>query len=305
MIVSQKWLILYPARTSTDDSNVAALFFREIVRLHGVPKSIVSDRDVRFISHFWKTLWKLLGTQLQFSSAYHPQTDGQTEVVNRSLENLLRSLVGDNPKRWEFVIPQAEFAYNSSFNRSTRKTPFEVIYGRKPHQVLDLLPLKDQTRISMDAEEFAAHIKSTHAQVREHLKEVSKRYKLSVDAHRRDKEFQEGDLVMVYLRKERFPASSYNKLKQRKFGPCPVLKKLGPNAYRLELPQGLSISPVFNVSDLYPYYEEEDGDSVQLEEFSAIPTDLHPESIDVLKVHPETIGVLEVRSITTCRGTYT
>jgi hypothetical protein len=217
-----------PCKKSTEASHVATLFFREIVCLHGVPKSIVSDRDVRFMSHFWKTLWKLFGTQLQFSSAYHPQTDGQTEVVNRSLGNLLRSLVGDNPKRWEFIIPQAEFAYNSSFNRSTKKSPFEVIYGRKPHQVMDLLPLSTQVRVSMDAEEFAAHIKDIHDQVRERLKETSKYYKAKADAHRRNKEFEEGDLVMVYLRKERFLGGSYNKLKQKMFGPCRILKKLGP-----------------------------------------------------------------------------
>ena len=94
--------------------------------------------------------------------------------MNRSLKNLLRSLVGDNPKRWEFIIPQVEFAYNSSFNRWTKKAPFDVIYGRKPHQVLDIFPLNNQFRVSMDAEEFAAHIKGIHDQVREHLKEFSK-----------------------------------------------------------------------------------------------------------------------------------
>lgn len=100
-----------PCKNSTDSSQVASLFIREVVRLYGVPKTITSDRDVCFVNNFWKTLWKLLGTQLNFSSTCYPQTDGQTEVVNRSLGNMLRSLVGENPKRWEFVLPQAEFAY--------------------------------------------------------------------------------------------------------------------------------------------------------------------------------------------------
>ena len=93
-----------PCKNSTDASHIVALFFKEMVRSHGVPKSITLDRDVKFVSHFWRTLCKLLGTRLQFSSAYHPQIDGQTEVVNRSLGNLLTSVVGEHPKKWEFVI---------------------------------------------------------------------------------------------------------------------------------------------------------------------------------------------------------
>ena len=107
-----------PCRNSHNASHVANLFFKEVIHLHGGPRSITSEHDVRFVTHFWKTLWKLLGTKLQFSISYHPRIDSQTDVVNHSLGNLLRSLVGDSPKRWEFILSQAEFAYNSKFFNS-------------------------------------------------------------------------------------------------------------------------------------------------------------------------------------------
>ena len=88
-------------KKTSDAVNVAQLYFREVYRLHGLPQSIVSDCDVRFLSHFWRYFWRLANTTLNFSSAYHPQTDGQIEVVNRSLGNLLQSLVSDHLKSWD------------------------------------------------------------------------------------------------------------------------------------------------------------------------------------------------------------
>ena len=96
-----KMALFIPCFKTSDATNVANMFFKEIVRFHGLPKTIVSDRDTRFLRHFWKTLWKKLGTDLNFSSAYHPHTDGKTEVVSRNLGNLLRSLVGKHPKQWD------------------------------------------------------------------------------------------------------------------------------------------------------------------------------------------------------------
>jgi transposase InsO family protein len=90
-----------PCQKTNDATHIATLFFKEVVRLHGLPKSIVSDRDTKFVGHFWRTLWKNLGTNISFSSAYHPHMDGQTEVVNRSLRDLLRSLVVEHHSQWD------------------------------------------------------------------------------------------------------------------------------------------------------------------------------------------------------------
>ncbi|XP_035816895.1 uncharacterized protein, partial [Zea mays] len=130
-----------PCNKSDDASHVANLFFREIVRLHGVPKTIVSDRDVKFVSYFWKTLWAKLGTKLLFSTTCHPQTDGQIEVVNRTLSMLLRTMVKKNLKDWEECLPHVEFAYNRAVHSTTNLCPFEIVYGFKPIAPIDLLPL--------------------------------------------------------------------------------------------------------------------------------------------------------------------
>lgn len=121
-----------PCKRTTNAVKVAQLFFKEVYRLHGLPTSIVSDRDTRFLSHFWRSVLKLLGTSLDMSTAYHPQTDGQTEVTNRSLGNMLRSVVGENIRSWETHFPQVEFAYNHSVNRSLGFSPFHVVYGVMP-----------------------------------------------------------------------------------------------------------------------------------------------------------------------------
>ena len=93
-------------KKTSDATRVAELFFSEIVRLHGVPRIVTSDRDTQFLGHFCRTLWEKMGTKLQFNSAYHPQTDGKIGVVNRSLGNLLRSIVGEKPKQWDLALPQ-------------------------------------------------------------------------------------------------------------------------------------------------------------------------------------------------------
>lgn len=120
--------------------SVAQIFFDNVFKLHGMPQTIVCDRDPVFTSLFWRELFNLQGTRFNFSSAYHPQTDGQTEVVNRTLEMYLRCFTSSHPKLWIKWLSWAEYCYNTSIHSATGKSPFEIIYGRPPPTLLSYVP---------------------------------------------------------------------------------------------------------------------------------------------------------------------
>ncbi|GKA31233.1 RNA-directed DNA polymerase [Tanacetum coccineum] len=249
-----------PCSKMFDASQMARLYFAEIIKLHGVPKNLTSVRDVKFVSHFWRTLWTRLGSKLQFSNSHHPQTNGHTEVVNRSLGNLLRSLIRDNAKQWDLILPQAEFAYNRSFNHTTGKSPFEVVYGRNPITPLDLVPVPEVGRFSEEGADQSEQIKELHRSVQEQIIRHNEQYKEHVDKRRKQVLYREGDLVWIHLRKERFPAGRFGKLKPRGDGPFRVLKKINDNAYKIELPGHYNVSATFNVADLSPYKGDSDDE---------------------------------------------
>ncbi|PKU61177.1 hypothetical protein MA16_Dca028665 [Dendrobium catenatum] len=246
-----------PCKRTFDALNIAKLFFKEIVRLHGLPRSLTSDRDVKFVSHFWRKLWKTLQTDLKLSSAYHPQTDGQTEVVNRTLASMLRCLVQNHPKAWEEALGQAEFAFNSMPNRSTGQCPFSIVYTKMPNHIVDLtiLPKCKSVSATHTATQFSDMLKEVKAK----LIDSNSKYKLDQDQHRRYVEFQPGDLVMLRYRKDRFPAGPCPKLNPKKFGPFPILRKINDNAYVIDLPPHITTSSTFNVADIYPYHPPDES----------------------------------------------
>ncbi|KAK1601100.1 hypothetical protein QYE76_018952 [Lolium multiflorum] len=245
---------------SDDASHIANLFFREIVRLHGVPKTIVSDRDVKFMSYFWKTLWGKLGTKLLFSTTCHPQTDGQTEVVNRTLSQLLRSMIKKNLKEWEECLPHVEFAYNRAVHSTTELCPFEVVYGFKPITPLDLLPLPIHERVNMEASKRADFVRKIHVKTKELIEKKGKSNAARMNKKRKEMLFKPGDMVWVHFRKDRFPKLRKSKLLPRGAGPYKVLAKINDNAYSIDLPlDEFGVSNSFNVADLTPYDGEDLG----------------------------------------------
>jgi len=143
-------------------------------------------------------------TKLKFSMAFHPQTDGQTEAVNRTLGNLFRCLIGKKLKIWDLILPIADFAYNSYVNKTTGLSPFKIVTSFKPRQPIDLVPMAHQhSRVSDST--FASHIHSLHEKIREKIMKNNLDYKASTDLHRRLRTFNVSDFVIVRLRPEQFP----------------------------------------------------------------------------------------------------
>nr|KYP34666.1 Transposon Ty3-I Gag-Pol polyprotein [Cajanus cajan] len=197
-----KMAYFIPCHKVDDASYVAKLFFKELVRLYGLPKTIVFDRDAKFLSHFWKVLWEKLGTELVYSTTGHPQTDGQTEIVNRSLSTLLRVILKGNKKTWDDCLPHIEFAYNRTVHKTTNLFPFEVVYGFNPLTPLDLLPLPNTTLFHKEGVSRVDFIKKYHEKVKSQIVKQTQKYANNNNKGRKKVIFEVGDWVWLHLRKD-------------------------------------------------------------------------------------------------------
>jgi hypothetical protein len=177
--------------------SVAQAFFADIVRLHGVPQSLVSDRDPVFTSTFWRELMRLMGTKLHMTSVFHPQSDGQSEAVNRVIIMYLRCLIGDRPQQWLRWLPWAEYTYNTAYQSSLRDTPFKVVYGRDPPTIRSYEP--GETRVAAVAKSMAEQ-EEFLADVRVRLEQAHAVHKLHYDKRHRTVSYSVGDWVLLRLR---------------------------------------------------------------------------------------------------------
>ena len=250
----------FTASKVTDTAkDVALLFLKEIVANHGVPVSIVSDRDPKFTSEFWNEFTKLLGIKLKMSSAMHPQTDGQTERMNRTLEEMLRHYVDYSQNNWDELLPMVEFAYSDSIQASIGMTPFFADLGRHPNRVNIL---KGKNWNHMDVKQLSELLSVIQQRVHDSLIESQYRQKLYADRKRRELEFNVGDSVL--LDRSRINLDAFNKVKKQKLmtrylGPFKILEKIGKVAYRLELPIGSNAHPVFHISAMKGYLDPGPG----------------------------------------------
>lgn len=202
---------------------------------------MVSERDPIFLSHLWQELFRLSGTKLRMSSAYHPQSDGQTEIVNKVLQQYLRCFVFDQPAKWGRILHWTEWHYNTSIHSSTGLTPFEIVYGKPPPTLLQYV--QGSSKIEAVESELLDR-DSVLEKLKAKLLKAQNTMKSYADKKRLPHPFKVGDLVFIKLRPHRqssLGAQRTHKLSKRYYGPFPLICTIGEVAFEVDLPANSKI----------------------------------------------------------------
>ena len=251
-----KMAYFLPTKSTATAKDLAELFVERIVAVHGVPLRIVSDRDPRFRSDFWRALFHAMGTQLDFSSAYHPQTDGQSERANRTIEDMLRCYASKDPTTWDRKLPIAQMAYNNSTSPSTGFSPATLQFGHDARTPVTALAQTTSPPARSDpATDLLKRMETDIAAAKVNLEAAKERQRKYADQRRRAVEFSVGDQVLLSTANLNIPSMPVRKLRRRFIGPFTICKKVNDVAMRLELPTHIKIHPVFHVGVLRLYRE--------------------------------------------------
>jgi hypothetical protein len=246
-----------PTTTNVTAPQLSMIFMREVCRLHGVPDSILSDRDPRFTAHFWRSFWKQLGSTITMSTAYHPQTDGQTERANRTLEEMLRAYVNWRQSDWDTHLSTLEMAYNNSKQESTGFTPHYLNFGQEMRLPLDgAIPPSSIDNTNPEASQRIERLKQDIASAKKNILVAQDRQSKYADQHRRDVAFRVGDRVLLSVEHLQVVGDGRSpKLQSKYIGPFAITRVVGSNAYELDLPPTMRIHPVLNISRLKAYHD--------------------------------------------------
>ncbi len=263
-----RWSYYIALRTTATAQEVFAVLQERVLSVHGMPRAIISDRDSRFTSHFWEHLWAAMRTDLRRSTAFHPQTDGQTERQNRTLIEALRAHVDANQRDWDTLLPAMQLAHNSSRNHSTGVSPFEMLFGATPRTALDAELERDGVEPQRQAERqahpgaqaLAGRIKATVTAARKRIEAAQQKQRQDSQRGRRECELAVGDKAWLSNRNLRPDAAAAaagraRKLEPLYYGPYEVVAMHGSNAAELRLPAGCRLHPVFNVDLLKKYVD--------------------------------------------------
>ena len=242
-----------PTTSDVDAKGTAELFDREIFRLHGMPEEILTDRGTQFTSQFSQELFRLRGCSWLLSTAYHPQTDGQTERINRILEDTLRHYISPRQDDWDEHLPHVEFSYNNAYQESIATSPFMLTYGVHPRVPGQVAPVENQADRFPGVHAFKRQVGKRLELAKECIAKAQARQETYYNQHRREAEFQVGQEVLLSTAHVRIASPGTPKLLSKYIGPFKVQARQGTLAYRLELPDHYRIHPVFHVSLLKAY----------------------------------------------------
>lgn len=242
-----KMAIFEPCNKTITAAGLAKLFQRQVFRRHGIPTKLVSDRDPRFISNFWQSLFRSLGTKLNISTSHHPQTDGQTERTNQTLEQIVRCYVHPLHDDWMDYLCLAEFAYNSQVASSTNMSPFTANYGFDPSAPLDL---QLEERPHRDLPDHVARLQELHRYAKDTVTAAHARQAAYANQHRQPSSFAVGDTVRINAEHFKFQQQPCPKFRDRYVGPFTITRQVSPVAFEVSAPPGSRFHPVFHVSRL-------------------------------------------------------